>query len=1007
MPNPETSIVPTFPRVPDVRANLDNDGGLSGGTYLPVYLGTPHGWSIGIEMSATGLRIPTARDVVFEILVNRTEVSTPATGYGVTKRFNPSPVQLSFASPIAVIPLAPFGVPHGLANINRYASGTDMTIWGTAIDPSPGIHGFVWKTASNVQWAVASTISMTSTAFRWRNTAEQFRIPSLTMNADGLSGRVSPFPTESPLELPVPALDVTAETWRIQTLSDLEIAPLELSTAALTYRVAVDQELPISPELTNTAETVRVGWTEDTLAIPVTISSTGITRRLGDGTGMAISALESYSFGVETAHIGRFETAPLEMTSSGSVVLTGETDLELAAGLVQMWNFGASAVVPNDEEDLSNIGVGALYIRASSTSPYATAMYSEGTVNLPPNPPAVSVGPNNLSTSPIGMSSSGNSFGTTRVSSSMFAIAIETDTNGLAIAVNIGTGALEVPRPDWTVTAEKSLCGSGALAISRPELPALTVGVAGGPVTGTGPFEITNGLEMTSSAVLDSPPLGDNVELVFSIEMSSENNTTSIPPVGEAEDLEIGGIEFRQTFGISRTFDFSTYAREPISVDQLHGAFNYPFFDPQPDTAVGDIVADLFILLPPEAYCEYDMPLRIGWLSGFGTAPIARPSGVPAMTHGYDIGILDNQDNVVFDSTAESTEFVSTPWGSRLRVTEWRQEDRVLRVVHNVAWETEDQIVDYPVFIVPTGPTELDLRTIKIRPRRVRRVRAGAGGLWLPDSGALVLRAGYNVALEVLGTEVQPSGRQVTRIGVAGLPGEGLGRFNRCDESGQTEDRPVYSVATARPTETGDLFINGDDCYRVSQNQTGLILDMSCRPCCSCDDYVAVGNAIGNVKDDIRSLAEQAEMVRDVFKDVIDTWNDRSQCSDDGQRLLAKMAASKGGASVAAAYCYGGTVCKDLVIRFNMTLITKPKPEVLPVASSEIQVGDPGITGGDGTGVQISGWPSLAVRVPNVEPNTVIGASFQISYPSWKIASGTLSAVVSVESDSVSLSRSF
>jgi hypothetical protein len=272
---------------------------------------------------------------------------------------------------------------------------------------------------------------------------------------------------------------------------------------------------------------------------------------------------------------------------------------------------------------------------------------------------------------------------------------------------------------DGTVSPNRA--GDGPLALPGLELAA--DGEVETPATAEGELDLP-GLTTASVALAGISPEATDQDLPLPALLASGLGAFVPLPTAEDENLILPALT-AGGFGISRTFDFDVYGRRPISVDQWHGAQNYPFVEAQPDAVVGDLVADAFLLLPAEESCSFPYPYQIAWMSGFGTAMIARPEGVPVPTHPYDVGITDSEDNVVFDSTLAGTTYKSAPWGNRLLVSEWLQEDRVLRIVHHIAWENDEDVVEYPLYIVPTGSTVLDIRTIHFQPNRPAEILVG------------------------------------------------------------------------------------------------------------------------------------------------------------------------------------------------------------------------------------------------------------------------------------------
>jgi hypothetical protein len=250
------------------------------------------------------------------------------------------------------------------------------------------------------------------------------------------------------------------------------------------------------------------------------------------------------------------------------------------------------------------------------------------------------------------------------------------------------------------------------------------------------------------------------------------------------------------------------------------------------------------------------------------------------------------------------------------------------------------------------------------------------------------LDAGYNVLLEVGETVISASGRRATTVTVHGDPGEGEGFFGGCNEEGASEDRPVYSLGGATADEHGNLFLTGDDCYRVTQSQLHeLLVEMNCRPCCSCDDHVAVYRAIKNDWDTARDLGAQAMEIRDEFQEAITTWNAQVACAENEQLRAILIPWNGGSASIAAAYCHSKNVClPTVVMRFEFVLSGTDEPmddtDVELVANSIMIEG----TDIDPELVTLSGfWPNYSYTFTNVDAMSAIQARFQVKFDRAKL----------------------
>jgi hypothetical protein len=329
------------------------------------------------------------------------------------------------------------------------------------------------------------------------------------------------------------------------------------------------------------------------------------------------------------------------------------------------------------------------------------------------------------------------------------------------------------------------------------------------------------------------------------------------------------------------------------------GGSNFPFVAPGDD--VRGLLADFW--LAHEVHRAV-LPLRVTRLTNFDKAFAGLPSKA-------GVQVLDAADLVVFDSTGSAYRW--RDWGSRLRVHEWLKGAAVCRAVQHRA--SAEPRAPFPAAIVPQSGA-LDERTSYLLPRRVRRLIDAATDT--PVSGAIRLVGGWNVAFA---TAPRPAGlRLATTVTISAAPGEGLGRAPGCPDS--DADRVLRKLGGVGPDEHGNVSLMADGCYHVRQplaiggtpalavpTPATLALGNDCGPCCVCDDFVNVQQAVLNLEARIRGTADEAESVRDEFAAARQRWQAARACQESHLIKLSALPHSQRYVEISAAICNGTPRC--------------------------------------------------------------------------------------------------
>lgn len=427
-------------------------------------------------------------------------------------------------------------------------------------------------------------------------------------------------------------------------------------------------------------------------------------------------------------------------------------------------------------------------------------------------------------------------------------------------------------------------------------------------------------------------------------------------------EVQDGGI------GLQKVFVQNDDAYRRIAVDQQQGGSLYPFL--AADGVLTKLIGDLYFRYGDDA-CIWRPPFRIAWLAGFGAAAVPRPDGVPTPTHFFDVGIVDADGREVFDST-QATFFNVLPWGPRFFVSEWQLGEKLLRVTSFAQGDDESVWNTLPVFLAPEE-SSLQLRTLDRRVRKLRTLRV-AGDSALP-AGPVLLKAGYNIRLDVQPQTEQEGRRRITNVVVNGIPGAGEGRYPGCLD----ENPPLRKLHNVGPDEHGNVILRGDSCWRVriptianfdsegnpytTIEENALQLDQYCLACCQCEEFLKTYRALSALWTKAGNLFRRAQEARDQLQANIDRWNAQKACREANPIQVAFQVQCGGVVTVAVSWQNYSAEC---VYGISIHL------EV----STNATGGDPVLLCGDqppaGT------WPSYAAAIPVVRPHGL--ATVKASY---------------------------
>lgn len=309
-----------------------------------------------------------------------------------------------------------------------------------------------------------------------------------------------------------------------------------------------------------------------------------------------------------------------------------------------------------------------------------------------------------------------------------------------------------------------------------------------------------------------------------------------------------------------------TLPRRQIAVDQPQGGQRYPFVEPsdQLDCVIGDLH-----LTYRDDDNQYVRPFSFQWVYGLGTTPAVSPIGTPP--HAVDVLIEDAEGRTVFDSRTMT--FTSREWGTRLVLYEWLGSDNILRMVQYASAGKDDAAVNLPVYLEPTD-SRLDERSIFQLPLQLRSLRVGLDQL---RGTNVILQGGYNTALSRIVPSRVDGGRYATIVQLEFMPGFGDGRY----DAGSLPPVGIRTINGRKPNTRGNYLWDATDCYRVERPIQAVLQEnprvvqirdhaiqnfSDCGPCCECDDFINVYEAIRRLRDKYADLIQRAQAARDLYK---------------------------------------------------------------------------------------------------------------------------------------------
>lgn len=386
-----------------------------------------------------------------------------------------------------------------------------------------------------------------------------------------------------------------------------------------------------------------------------------------------------------------------------------------------------------------------------------------------------------------------------------------------------------------------------------------------------------------------------------------------------------GGVEQADRRQLGFTYNglgFGTHPRGRDNIGVLQGpgqgGDNFPVILPSADIA--NLLADAFLAYS-DTTGQLALPFRIKYLHGFGADVVTVPI-TPAHTH--DVEIVDANNVVVFNSLI-ATDFKNELWDTRLRILEWIDPGgQILRIVYHIAWSPEQLVRSYDIYIEPVAAV-LDARVVYQLPKRVTSFRIGLSTL-KPDSSGdnsnIIFQNGFNTTVVSEDPIVIDGERRKTNIIIGAAPDSGKGRFGAgCSDAVQS---PLRRINTIAGTARGNFLIDATGCYRVERPITEVLqadprqvqvrdhtirISNDCGPCCDCDDFIAVWEAIRRLRNKYADMIARAQVTRDTYHSNRDRFNTSKTCRENDKLRLVLQRICPGEMGVAVGYCNNSTDC--------------------------------------------------------------------------------------------------
>jgi hypothetical protein len=406
---------------------------------------------------------------------------------------------------------------------------------------------------------------------------------------------------------------------------------------------------------------------------------------------------------------------------------------------------------------------------------------------------------------------------------------------------------------------------------------------------------------------------------------------------------------------------------QPIGVNQPPSSGrNFPLVENHPYLVY--LLADLFFYYTDKPSVEY--PVKIAWLLGFGSSGAPLPNA-PVSPHPFGIVLVDNSNNVVFDSTTAQN-FNQENFDGRLKIITWRKPKEYVRLVIHTQYPEGFQSPELSPTILAN--VDISAECIYKEPRKLKT-------FGVQDSPAtatfIEVTEGFNTSLLSERLDIPFSAGESEffrdpRFRVTITAGEGLGKgryikppttelairtINQISgDVGNFQIKSKGSTHIGRPTN----FISNQNVENLNNFQfmyPGLSANSATaavkitgtgNPCCDCIYFSNTYKALRNQWLLDASLYGQAKIVADGYNSAAREWLTRVQ-DGEANSLNAQIFKSPGcRARWGVSYCHTIRSCVQQVkIRLSW-LVYKNGQHIPPEVGDSSAVGSITISPGNG-----------------------------------------------------------
>ena len=193
------------------------------------------------------------------------------------------------------------------------------------------------------------------------------------------------------------------------------------------------------------------------------------------------------------------------------------------------------------------------------------------------------------------------------------------------------------------------------------------------------------------------------------------------------------------------------------------------------------------------------------------------------------------------------------------------------------------------------------------------------------------MQNGFNTVLTAADPIVTDGKRRTTDISFNASPNSGKGRFGPgCSDVVPAELRRINTIGG---DNRGNFLIDATGCYRVERPIHSVLQESprqvrvrdhtiqifnDCGPCCDCDDFIAVWEAIRKLRNRYAALIARAQAARDLYHINRQRWNESKECREADRLRLILQPSCPGELGVAVGYCNNSEDCIDgLVIHIS------------------------------------------------------------------------------------------